>query len=445
MVCARIEVPLNWDDPAGDQITITLARIPATNPEARQGSLIVNPGGPGVSGIGYLQWMPMMASEAVQEVYDLVSFDPRGVGQSTPIDCLDDAGLDQYMAISFNDDEEGLAKAIENAKAFGKACSEQTGPLLEFVDTASAAHDMDAIRAVLGDNKLNYLGYSYGTFLGANYAEAFPELVGRMVLDGAIDPTRTARESEFDQMVAFDRSLTEFAAWCAKTRSCPAGTSQERILADTVNLLNATLDKPLPAGGGRQLTQSLAFQGILSPLYSERTWPELGQALAEAFQGDGTQLVLKADELYHRDSSTGRWEDNMAEAIVAINCADSPVNGDLKEMGQDAAALREAAPTLGQFAGYGAITCSNWPFPARIKPHAIKAAGAAPILVVGTTGDPATPYEEAVALADQLESGVLLTLEGEQHTAYGSSNQCITAAVDGLLISGTVPKSGLRC
>jgi pimeloyl-ACP methyl ester carboxylesterase len=445
MECAQIEVPLNWDEPSGDTVTVAVARIATADPDSRRGSLVINPGGPGVSGIDYLDWLASAVSQPVRDVYDLVSFDPRGVGASTPVDCVDDPELDEYMAESFAEDPAGLAEAAAEAKEFGQACHERTGDLLGFVDTASAARDMDVIRAVMGDSKLNYLGFSYGTLLGATYAELFPAEVGRLVLDGAIDPSTTAAESDFNQIVAFDHSLAAFASWCAGAATCPAGSGAEGILASVVTLLDGALAKPLPTSYGRELTQSLALMGILEALYSETMWPALGEALTAAFQGRGDELMVLADEMYHRDSATGRYADNMAEAIIAVNCLDAPVDGDMAAMEAAAAELRAAAPVLGQFAGYGALTCANWPFPARGTPHAVTAAGAAPILVVGTTGDPATPYEEAVALADQLESGVLLTYEGEQHTAYGSSNQCVATAVDDYLIEGTVPAEGLRC
>jgi hypothetical protein len=219
----------------------------------------------------------------------------------------------------------------------------------------------------------------------------------------------------------------------------------DQVLGAVVALLNSLLEQPLPTQDGRELTQSLALTGILQSLYSEDTWPQLGSALDDALRGDGSQLIFLADQMYHRDSTTGRYPDNMAEAILAVNCLDSPVDASDAAMAQAAEALRAAAPTLGQFAGYGALTCGNWPVPARGEPHAASAPGAAAILIIGTTGDPATPYEEAVALASQLDSGVLLTYEGEQHTAYGSSNQCVAQAVDDYLIDGAVPPDGLRC
>ncbi|MDR3108044.1 MAG: alpha/beta hydrolase [Bifidobacteriaceae bacterium] len=445
--CGEIEVPLNWEDPEGETITVALARVQTADPEARLGSLLFNPGGPGISGIQGLTAQLTQTPEPVLAAYDLVAFDPRGVGRSTPVDCLDDPELDAYLAEFSPDDEAGEAAPAEfGAAEFGAACAERTGELLGFVDTASAARDLDAIRAVLGDEALNYLGYSYGTLLGAAYAELFPERVGRLVLDGAADPSKNARDRFPEQMAAFDRSLTAFATACAATEDCPLGDNADQILAAVVEFLQNALEQPLPLPDGRELTQEMALTGIMFGLYSEDRWELLGAALYNAYAGDGVMLSMAYDFYNDRDTETGRFATNQSEAGQAINCLDQPRGDDDPAViaAQDQA-LVEAAPIFGQFTST-APSCANWPEPRRLTPHAVAAPGAAPVLVVGTTGDPATPYEQAVALAEQLESGVLLTYEGEQHTAYGTANsQCVDDAVNAFLIDGTMPPEGTRC
>lgn len=442
--CATIEAPLDWADGTAGSTRIALERAVAEG-EA-QGSLLINPGGPGSSGIGFLDYGVSLISPEVREKFHVVGFDPRGVAASDGVTCLDDAAKDAALSKDYAYTPEGLAELEADATAYGEACLENTGDLLGHVDTQSAAKDMDLIRALVGDEKLNYLGYSYGTQLGAAYAGQFPDRVGRLVLDGAVDITLDADESSLQQAQGFERALRAYVADCQENDdSCPLSGSVEDGLAQIKALVDAAYENPLPTDSGRELTQTLTFYGIAVTLYNDSSWPMLTDALATAIElGDGSYLLYLAD-LYNDRNADGTFASNSSEAFRAIGCLDGRGNTDPEHMAAEAAKIIEVAPTLGQSFGYGALLCKNWPVPPAEVTYDIAAPGADPILVIGTTNDPATPYEWSEALAKTLESAVLMTWEGEGHTAYGRSNECVTDAVDQYLLEGTVPQEGLQC
>lgn len=443
--CATAQVPLDYADPTGDSIGIALARSRATGGEPL-GSLLLNPGGPGASGVSFLAQAKGMVGEDVQRQYDLVAFDPRGVQRSDPVQCVDGPTLDQLTATDPDySTDAGIQAVIDAYGELGAACLQNTGPLLGHVDTVSAARDLDVLRAALGDDKLAYLGFSYGTELGATYAALFPEKTGRLVLDGALPPTLTSTEASEGQAVGFENALRAYIADCQAGPKCPLTGSVDDGLAQVRGLLDRARVNPLPTSSGRDVTSSLAFYGIALPLYAKSYWPYLTQALTEALkQNDGTTLLALADQ-YSDRGPDGTYTTNSIVAFDAINCVDDRGNADFAAMRAEAAQIEAVAPTVGSFFGYGATLCAKWPVPEVGGLDSYAAEGAAPILVVGTTNDPATPYKWAEQLADLLSSGVLLTYEGEGHTAYGSSNDCIANAVDAYLLSGTVPAEGTRC
>ncbi len=441
--CAKAIAPLSWQDPAAGEITLALKRKPASGD--RLGSLLVNPGGPGGSGTELVDWVPV--GRKVRAAYDVVGWDPRGVDTSTPVRCLDDKRKNVALAEDFDDDAAGLAALSAAADAWADACKDKTGELLGHVDTQSAARDMDMLRAVLGDRKLTFLGYSYGTKLGAAYAGLFPKNVGRLVLDGAIDVTLTADEETEQQAVGFEQALRAFVKDCQAGSKCPLQGGLTAGLRQIRGLLNHAKDHPLRTSDrdGRRLTQTLAFYGIALTLYSDDSWPMLRNALGQALdQNDGTRLLALAD-LYNDRSADGGFTKNSAEAFRAVNCLDSRQNPDPAFMRAQRDRLVREAPTMGSAFAWGGLLCQNWPYPVVKQGYDEAAKGAAPIVVVGTTNDPATPYAGAQALAKLLDSGVLVTWEGEGHTAYGRSNSCISKAVDGYLVEGDVPKDGLVC
>jgi pimeloyl-ACP methyl ester carboxylesterase len=351
--------------------------------------------------------------------------------------------LDKFWAATWPSTPEGYESSVEVVKPFADACGENTGPLLGHIDTGSAAKDLDLMRAVLGDERLNYLGYSYGTELGAAYAEAFPENVGRLVLDGAVDSSLSAEAHEVSQAQGFQKALEAYVQDCLADATCPLKAPASAAMDQIHGLLVSIDNKPLQTGSARLLTVPLALNGLFVTMYEDAAWPMLTQALEGALDGDGAGLLSLSD-IYLERGPDG-YENNQSEAFLAISCLDSRSAADLPSVEKHAAALKEASPTFGEFWGYGEKTCDVWPYPQVGEPHRVSAPGAAPMIVIGTTGDPATPYAEAQSLASQLESAELLTYRGEGHTAYGRSNACVAGVVDAYFLKGTMPKEGKTC
>jgi pimeloyl-ACP methyl ester carboxylesterase len=443
--CATAKVPIDYANPAAGSIELALKRARATKGDAI-GSLVINPGGPGVSGVNLVDSAVTTFGKGVVAKYDIVGFDPRGVGKSHPVKCQSNAAKDELIGLDFDySTDAGIAAAKAMYTTMGKACAANTGPLLAHVDTVSAAKDMDVLRAALGDKKLSYLGYSYGTALGATYAGLFPDRVGRMVLDGALDPTTSSKDLALIQAKGFQNALRAYVVDCEGGPKCPLTGDVNSGLAQIHDLVERARRSPLPTGTNRPLTGSLASYGIIFPLYDNQYWPLLSKALTKAIgQNDGS-ILLKLSDIYNDRNQDGTYSANTSEAFTAINCLDGTSTADPAEMRADTAEIVKVAPTLGAFFGFGGVACAGWPYPATGKPGPITAKGAAPILVIGTTNDPATPYAWAQGLAKQLSSGVLLTYQGEGHTAYGRSNGCIAGTVDAYLLAGTVPKDGKRC
>ena len=441
--CATAKAPLSWHDADSKSIELALRRMPARGDKA--GSLLVNPGGPGGSGVDFLQGAIGTFGKPLRDSFDIVGFDPRGVGKSTPVRCFDDKRKDESLSKDFATTDAGLAAMAEEASAWAAACGENTGELLGNVDTQSAARDMDMLRAALGDDELHYLGYSYGTQLGATYAGLFPDRAGRLVLDGAIDVTLTPDETSLGQAVGFESALRAYVTDCLKADSCPLKGSVDDGMRQVRDILDTAFERPYPTSSDRKVTQTLAFYGVAVTLYDEASWEVLTQALDEVVtQGTGDVLLYLAD-FYNDRNNDGTFSTNSSEAFRAVNCLDGRAPEDVKTMRSVAAEIEEAAPTVGRFFGYSGVTCTDWPFPAVEQEFDVSAKGAPPILVIGTTNDPATPYAWAQALAKTLDSGVLLTYEGEGHTAYGRSNDCIADAVESYLVDGKVPEDGKTC
>lgn len=441
--CATATAPLSWKDPAQGKIELALKRIPASGEKI--GSLLTNPGGPGGSGIDYVTSMGSSIGAPVREVYDVVGFDPRGVGASTPVVCLDDKAKDLSLSRAYDDSDAGRAEMSADLKAWADACAQNTGELLGNVDTQSAARDMDMLRAVLGDSTLNYLGFSYGTQLGATYAGLYPEKVGRMVLDGAIDTTLSSDEVSAQQAVGFENALRAYVEDCQGGKDCPLTGDVDDGMKQIKTFFDQVAKRPLKTASDRRLTSTLAFYGVALPLYNSDSWGALTSGLdAALLRNDGTLLLNYAD-LYNGRNPDGSFSDNSAEAFRAVNCLDARGNPDPKVMAKEAAEIEKNAPTMGSFFAYGGLTCVDWPYPVADQEFDLHAKGAAPIVVIGTTNDPATPYVWSEGLAKTLDSATLLTWEGEGHTAYGRSNQCVGDAVDQYLVEGKVPEDGKVC
>lgn len=449
MQCALVSAPLDWDDLAGPTIELQLVKQPATggNPI---GTLFTNPGGPGASGADFVaDSIDYAIGVPLQEQYDVIGWDPRGVGRSTPVTCLEPAAMDELLfglgdtSLKVGSDA-WLNESILTGASLGMACLTNTGPLLGNVDTESTVKDLDLLRAIVGDETLNYLGFSYGTAVGARYAEAFPERVGRLVLDGALDPTASEFEVVREQTIGFEAATRAYLTDCLTRSECPFTGTVNGAMAKIGAQLDELDVAPLQGSDGRFVGTSTMLTAIITPLYSQQSWPYLDRLFETVRAGDADTALALADSYYGRNPD-GTYADNSTEAFIAINCSDYPRNADIELMHRQAAELEEVAPTFGRFQGYGDTSCLMWPSSAPTERTPTHAIGAAPIMVVGTTGDPATPYRWAVALAEQLESGVLVTYEGEGHTAYASGNACVNAAVENYLLKGTVPETDPRC
>nr|WP_302477548.1 alpha/beta hydrolase [Aeromicrobium stalagmiti] len=408
--------------------------------------MFVNPGGPGGSAIDFADTMVDRFGSQVTQAYDVVGVDPRGVGESSPLTCLPAKQFDDFVATDPDPDDDAEVAALrKSSETMGQACLDNSGDLAAHVSTVEVARDMDVVRALLGRSKLDWFGASYGTQLGAVYAELFPDKVGRMVLDGAVDPTLDSVDASFAQTTGFQRALEAYAKDCVTSDDCPIGNDAEAGIAKIADLLKQLDQKPLELDGGRRLTEGNAFYGIAVTLYDQQTWTYLSQALRGAFDGDGTILMLLSDTYFDRQPD-GSYGDNSGQVIYAVNCLDSGGAGlSVAQTRAELPRFMKASPVFGSALGWGALGCSDWPIKATNPLPDIDAQGAPPIVVVGTTRDPATPYESAEALASQLDSGVLLTREGDGHTAYVSGNQCIVDAVNTYLLDGTPPKDGTVC
>lgn len=451
--CTTLRAPLDWQHPASASISLALVRQRATG--VKQGSLLMNPGGPGESGVSFIKDDINDAVDAsLQEHFDIVGFDPRGVGESTPVTCYSDRQLDAYL-YAIVPGKIGSTAWIDtqtaHAQAFAAACKKNTGPLLGHIDTLSAAHDLE--RALLGESKLTYLGYSYGSYLGTLYAGLYPHRVGRMVLDGAEDPWTGANNGTTDtsQEEAFEGDLRAYLAAClaGKTRAvahdrCAFSGSVASALTAISALLTSVNAHPIRNSDGRMLGSATLAGAIFNDLYDPSQWPDLNGLFLHVQRGEPGAAFDSSDS-YNNRSADGSYANNEFEANTAIQCLEGGGDSTRSSMRADAAALEKAAPVLGIYDAYSAILCAAWPYGPVAFPAVVHAAGAPPILVIGTTGDPATPYAQAVALAKQLDSGVLVTFRGEGHTAYDKGISCIDSTVDRYFISGTVPRADPLC
>jgi pimeloyl-ACP methyl ester carboxylesterase len=442
--CARIEVPLDYTDPAGERIELSLLKVPAARPDDRVGSLVVNPGGPGAPGTSYAAQAGALFGQPLLDHFDIVGFDPRGTGDSTTVDCVSDAELDAWLAGDPAPDTPAEeAGYVDRVDSFGAGCSADA-PLSAHVSTAEAARDMDVIRAVLGEPRLDYLGASYGTKLGATYAELFPTHAGRMVLDGAVSLSATPKQLGLDQARGFETALRAYVADCVAGGGCFLGDSVDEALQTITDLLDDLDASPMPAGE-RELTEGLAFYGIITPLYNRDYWILLSSALRSAIEDDdGTALLTLADA-YSRRSPTGGYFDNSIEANFVINCLDDPTAVPLDRVDALVPDFERASPTFGRVFAEGSISCRAFTPRSDQPAPEVDARGAAPILVIGTTRDPATPLKWAEQLAEQLDSGVLLRRDGDGHTGYRTGNQCVDAVVEDFLVAGVAPRSAVNC
>lgn len=446
--CAEIDVPIDWQDPSSDSVTIGLAKQEAF--DESQGSIFVNPGGPGGSGVGFVEYA---VDSTLADNFDIIGWDPRGVGASTQVRCFSDAAKDEMLYGTFDEPyltEGWIGELQADAEDFAEACVDNTGELLAHLDTVSTAHDLELMRALVnGEKPLDYLGYSYGTYIGATYAELFPEHVGRFVLDGAVDPQLDAFDELVVQMTGFENGFRAYMRDCLGSSECPfSGTFDSGL--QQANALIASVDgMGLVSSDGRDLDSATVGTGVAMSLYSEDYWPFLTDLFVGLQNGDADPTFFLAD-VYNDREDDGSYASNSVEVYEATTCVDNDFTADERSTLQRLEEIGAAAPTIGEFIAlddYAVldVTCSNWPFPAADAPAEYDGQGAAPILVIGTSNDPATPYAWARSLAKQLDSGVLISVEGEGHTAYNGDNDCVNAVVDDYFLFGTVPEEDPEC
>ncbi|CAN5868197.1 alpha/beta hydrolase [soil metagenome] len=436
--CAQVEVPIDYDATAGGTIDIALIRRTATDPSRRIGSLLVNPGGPGGSGVATVPFLSLPAE--VAERFDVVGFDPRGVGRSAALGCRThlQAIYDVDPTLEGQADRDAF---LDVSQDFVDECDEDHGELLAHLGTENVARDLDQIRAAVGDEQLTYLGYSYGTSIGQQYARLFPARVRAMALDGVVDVTRTGLESAAGQAEGFTRALDAFIDAC-DTRGCgldePAGGAVDTVIA-------AAEATPIPApGADRPATPGVVALALAQPLYAPSLWPQLGRALDEALDGDAAGLVRLADEYLNRDAD-GTYPGGF-EVYFAVNCLDSAWPDDPETVFDAAAEVGDEFPRIGEALVNDYARCPLWPVdPAPLEPVPTDIEDLDPIVLVGTTGDPATPYRSAEAVAEQIPRSTLVTFQGDGHTIYGQGNGCVDDAVTEYLVELTTPPPDLVC
>lgn len=443
--CSSLLVPIDYADLSGGAFSLALLRYQALDQDRRIGSLVVNPGGPGSSGVDYAYSAEYIVSPEILERFDIVGFDPRGVGESAAIKCLNDAETDaSFAADPKPDDEAEFVLFISDARDYFAKCSENTEHLTNY-STLNSARDLEILRSALGDEQLNFLGKSYGTYLGTLYAELFPESVGRFVLDGAVEPNSNNREAVLGQAIGFESALNAFISNCLNSSSCALTGDLQSARNQVIDLLTNTAITPLESKSGREVTEGLVLLGIASALYdSESGWPVLRDAFKEATLGSGTSFLTLADQYAGRQEN-GKYLSNENDALQVISCLDQNELETVSTFKKGVAEFAKRAPIFGPYLAYAGLACRYFPNLSSVEQIEIKSLKTKPILIVGTTRDPATPYKWAQSLAKIFEGSILITLDGDGHAGHGRGSTCVDSAVDRYLLTGAMPKSELFC
>ena len=440
MQCANVRVPLDYKKPGGKTITISMLKVPAKSGKP-MGTLFLNPGGPGGSGMGFASVASKTFGSRVLDKYDVIGFDPRGVGESTAVECVDDEALQRITDTDYDMSTAAGRKAQKrDAKKIAAQCVKHSGKLLRYVGTESAARDMDVLRGLVGDEKLNYFGFSYGTSLGGMYANLFPKKVGRMVLDSAVDTGMRDSRREYEQILGFEKEFERYARHCVNTGTCPLGSTVDAAKKKMRSLFDQALKKPFPTSDpNRKLTRAFLWGEVAQSMYDDASWPTLNQKLEKLVKENDGSAFLESP-------ANPAISSNMSEALIAVNCADYVLDPESEYAKYDERLKREA-PVFG---GTKELSkerdiCAELPYHPKKNPGRYVAKGSAPIVVIGVRHDPATPYSWTQTVAGALDNAVLLTWEGDGHVAYGRAGSCIDSPVDEYLLTGKVPENGLVC
>jgi pimeloyl-ACP methyl ester carboxylesterase len=449
--CAELRVPIDYDDLSVGTFRLSVLRASALDQKNRLGSIVVNPGGPGGSGVDYAYNAEYIFSPEITDRYDIVGFDPRGVAESEPIYCFSDEELDENLsADSKPDNATELAETLKESELYAQKCLENTD-YLEHFTTLETARDMDILRAALGEKKLNYVGKSYGTYLGTLYAELFPANVGRFVLDGAVDPNIPMRDQNLAQALGFEKALTAFIKDCLTITECPFTGTVAQARTTIIATLQKAATTPLPQkdprdNDTRQITESLILVGIASSLYDDVDgWPRLRQAFTESAANFGDTFLELADE-YSGRNPDGTFRSNDFDSGAVIDCLDWRDTRTTEEYTKDAEEFATKAPIFGPYIAYSGLHCQFFPQPksARVA-NTTTTITTAPIIVIGTLRDPATPYSWSVSLSKIFKGSSLISLDGDGHTGHGRGSACVDGAVDAFLLKGTLPPADLMC
>lgn len=449
--CAELRVPIDYEDLSVGTFRISVLRAAARDQDNRLGSIVVNPGGPGGSGVDYAYNADYIFSPEITDVYDVVGFDPRGVAMSEPISCFTPEELDENLASdSKPDNDDEIALTLEESQRFAEKCAENTEHLEHFT-TMETARDMDILRAALGEKKLNYVGKSYGTYLGTLYADIFPNKVGRFVLDGAVDPNIPMKEQNLAQAIGFDKALAAFVNDCATQSDCPFTGTPAQAEATIIATLKAAATAPLPQKNPakddtRLITESIIVVGMASSLYDDVDgWPKLRQAFAESAQNYGDTFLQLADE-YSGRNPDGTYRSNDFDSGAVIDCLDWKDRRTVDQYKSDAQEFAEKAPVFGPYIAFSGVHCQFFPQPSTQRaPNTLTQIKTAPIIVIGTIRDPATPYTWSVSLAKIFTGSRLISLDADGHTGHGRGSACVDDAVDAFLLEGTLPSANLSC
>ncbi len=449
--CGTLEAPMNWDDPASQTIELGVARYLGAGNNAEHPPLFYNLGGPGGGAIDSLSgFVENIVTTQIASSYNIIALDPRGVGSSSPIWCMTDEERDQDNALDVDfsgmTTEEIIEYNNQEVAKLGAQCLERNGEILGFVDSDSAARDFDMTRAVLGAETFDYLGFSYGTLLGAIYAELFPDHVGNFVLDAVLDPSLNINEVSAAQIAGMEASLYNWIESCTSQSKCALGSTLEAGKETVADLLDEIAAHPLPTTDEeRPLNIGLASTAIIGSLYSTETYPILTQAVSQALKGDGSALLFLAD-FFNDRGVDGVYGSNSSDAFIAVNMLDYEPVGSAEEWAAEAEVISEKYPILGANFGFASAGLAEWPVDSRVSRSAVNGEDVPPMLLIGTTNDPATPYFMAQNLHRDLPSSVLLTVDGWNHAAYSSAaSTCVIGYVDRFLLNGELPANGVTC